>query len=262
MSGSGECRLKGLCIKASPLGENDRLITVLTDEQGIVRLAVPGARRPKSSLAAATPLTYLSLQIFGKRNLKSVRQIKILKSYSGLGKNIECLAAAQAITELTFLLVGNNDKQQNYLSCVLAHLDRLYLYEDSEKEEDIKILSMSIQSLIHLLAIGGINLPINHCCKTGESLIPPLGNWEWSCYYLPTEGFTSIEDPQYKLKINASEVALIQRLLFPELPIKSNGKLLGPKEVWLKILFIIETWISTQLEKDLSSLKMLRELYS
>ena len=43
MSGSGESRLKGLCIKASPLGENDRLITILTDEQGIVRLAVPGA---------------------------------------------------------------------------------------------------------------------------------------------------------------------------------------------------------------------------
>ena len=128
MSGSGECRLKGLCIKASPLGENDRLITILTDEQGIVRLAAPGARRPKSSLAAATPLTYLSLQIFGKRNLKSVRQIKILKSYSGLGKNIECLAAAQAITELTFLLVGNNDKQHNYLSCVLAHLDSCLLY--------------------------------------------------------------------------------------------------------------------------------------
>ena len=71
MFGSVERRLEGLCIKASPLGENDRLITVLTDEQGIVRLAVPGARRPKSSLAAATPLTYLSLQIFGKRNLKS-----------------------------------------------------------------------------------------------------------------------------------------------------------------------------------------------
>ena len=49
MSGSGECRLEGLCIKASPLGENDRLITILTDEQGIVRLAVPGARRPKSN---------------------------------------------------------------------------------------------------------------------------------------------------------------------------------------------------------------------
>jgi len=261
MSSSGGYILEGLCIKASPLGENDRLITILTEEEGILRLAVPGARRPKSSLAAATPLTYLSLQIFGKRNLKSVRQIKILKSYSGLGKNIECLAAAQAITELTFLLVGNNDQQQNYLSCVLAHLDRIYLHEVS-KEEDIKILSMSIQSLIHLLAIGGINLPIHHCCKTGDPIIPPLGNWKWSCYFLPNEGFSSIEDPQSNLRINASEVALIQRLLFPELPIKSNGELLGPKKVWLRILFIIETWITFQLEKDISSLKMLRELYS
>ena len=257
---SGERRLKGLCIKASALGENDRLITILTDELGIIRLAAPGARRPKSSLAAASPLTYLSLQVFGKRNLKSVRQINIIKSYCGLGKNIECLAAAQAITELTFLLVGNNDKQQNYLSCVLAHLDRIYLYE-AFKEDDIRILSMSIQSIIHLLAIGGINLPIQHCCKKGLAIIPPLGNWEWGCYFLPNEGFSTIEDSQSILTINASEVALIQRLLFPELPIKANGELLGPKKVWLKILFIIETWISTQLGKELSSLKMLRELY-
>ena len=257
---TGESRLEGLCIKASPLGENDRLITILTDDLGILRLAAPGARRPKSSLTSASPLTYLSMQIFGKRSLKSIRQIKIIKSYTGLGKNIETLAAAQAITELTFLLVGNNDKQQNYLSCVLAHLDRIYLYE-VPKEEDIKMLSMSIQSLIHLLAIGGINLPINHCCKTGSHIIPPLGDWEWECYYLPNEGFSTIEDSQSILKINASEVALLQRLLFPELPIKSNGELLGPKKVWLKILLIIETWISAQLDKELSSLKMMRELY-
>ena len=261
MSGSGECKLEGLCIKASPLGENDRLITILTDEKGIIRLAAPGARRPRSSLSAASPLTYLSLQVVGKRSLKKVSQIKIIKSYSSLGKNIECLAAAQAITELTFLLVGNNDKQQNYLSCVLAHLDRIYVYE-IPKEEDIKILSMSIQSLIHLLAIGGINLPVHHCCKTGCPIIPPLGNWEWECYYLPNEGFSTIKDSQSNIKINASEIALLQRLLFSELPIKSNGEILGPKKVWLKMLLIVETWIPAQLDKELSSLKMLRELYS
>ena len=258
---SSEIKIEGLCIKASPLGESGRLITVLTDEQGIIRLAVPGARRPKSSLAAATPLTYLSFQIFGKRSLKSVRQIKIIKSYNGLGKNIESLAAAQAITELTFLLVGNNDKQQSYLSSVLVHLNRIYAYEN-ENEADFKILSMSIQSLIHLLAIGGINIPVNFCCKTGEPIIPPLGNWEWECHYLPNEGFTTIKDAESILKVSASEIALLQRLLFPELPIKSNGELLGPKNVWLKILSILESWISAQLEKELSSLKILREFYT
>ena len=257
---SRESRIKGLCIKATPLGESGRLITVLTEEQGIIRLAAPGSRRPKSSLAAATPLTYLSFQIFGNRSLKSVRQIKIIKSYNGLGKNIECLAAAQAISELTFLLVGNNDKQQNYLSSVLIHLDRIYEY-NFDSEEDFKMLSMSIQSLIHLLALGGINLPVNFCCETGEPIIPPLGNWDWQCSFLPNEGFSTIQNTESFLKVNASEMALLQRLLFAELPIKSNGELLGPKKVWLRILSIIESWISTQLEKELSSLKMLREFY-
>ena len=64
------------------------------------------------------------------------------------------------------------------------------------------------------------------------------------------------------MKINASEVALLQRLIFPELPIKSNGELLGPKKVWLKVLLIIETWISAQLDKEISSLRILRELYT
>ena len=257
---SRESRLNGLCIKASPLGENDKLLTILTDELGIIRIAAPGARRPKSSLVGASPMTYLSLQIFGKKSLKSVRQVKIIKSYSGLGKNIECLAAAQAITELTFLLVGNNDKQQNYLSCVLAHLDRIYLYKNL-KEDDFTMLAMSIQSIIHLLAIGGINLPIHHCCKTGIAIIPPLGNWGWACHFLPNEGFSTVEDSQSTITINASEVALLQRLLFSELPIKSNGELLGPKKVWLKILSIIETWIPAQLERELNSLKMMREFY-
>ncbi len=257
---TGEIKLKGLCIKASPLGEYDRLITVLSDEQGIIRLAVPGARRPKSSLAAASPLTYLILQIFGKRNLKSVRQIKIIKSYNGLGKNIECLAAAQAITELTFLLVGNNDKQENYLSCVLAHLDRIYSYKVTNVE-DFRILSMSIQSLIHLLAIGGINLPVNFCCRSGNPISPPIGDWDWACHYLPKEGFSILKEEHSLLRMNASEMALLQRLIFPELPIKSNGELLGPKNVWLKIFLIVETWISAQLEKELSSLKMLKEFY-
>ena len=257
---SSEHILKGLCIKATPLGENDRLITILSEEKGISRFAAPGARRPKSSLAAATPLTFLELQIFGRKSLKTVRQLKILKSYNGLGKSIESLAAAQAITELTFLLVGNDDTQQNYLSTVLAHLDRIYDHKLT-LSTDLKILAMSLQSLLHLLAIGGLSLPVYYCFKTGKPIQPPVGNWDWACYFVPSEGFSSVEDTRSLLTLNASEIALMQRLLYPDLPIKSNGELLGPKEVWTKILHIFCTWIPFQLGKEISSLKILKELY-
>ena len=257
---SSENRLRGLCIKTSPLGENDRLITILSEEQGISRFAVPGARRPKSSLSSASPLTYLDLQIFGRKDLKTVRQLKIIKSYCGLGKNIECLATAQAITELTFLLVGNNDAQNNYLSTVLIHLDRVYEYK-IDSENDLKILSICLQSLIHLLTIGGLSLPVHFCFITGKRIQPPIGNWEWNCYFVPQEGFSLIEDNRKVIKINASEMALLQRLLFSELPIKSNGELLGPKKVWVKILSVVQYWIFSQLGKELSSLKILGDIY-
>ena len=257
---SNEKRLKGLCIKATPLGENDRLITVLSEEQGLSRFAVPGARRPKSSLASAAPLTLLEIQIFGKKNLKTVRQLKIIKSYSGLGKSIECLAAAQAITELTFMLVGNEDTQNNYLPTVLAHLDRFSEYKVSY-DSDPKILAMSIQSLMHLLAIGGLSLPLYYCCETGKPIRPPIGNWDWKCFFIPSEGFSIIEDARSLVNLNASEIALMQRLFLADLPIKSNGELLGPKEVWKKILKIFCTWIPAQLGKEISSLKILGEFY-
>lgn len=257
---STENRLKGLCIKSGPLGENDRLITILSEEEGISRFAVPGARRPKSTLASASPLTYLDLQIFGRKTLKKVRQLRIIKSYCGLGRNIETLSTAQAITELTFLLVGNNDAQHDYLSTVLIHLDRIYDYKN-ESENDLKILAMCIQSVMHLLAIGGLSIPVHFCYISGKRISPPVGDWEWNCYFVPDEGFTLLDDNRAVIKINASEMALLQRLLFSKLPIKSNGDLLGPKKVWKRILSIIEYWILSQLGKELSSLKILREIY-
>ena len=108
-------KIKGLSLKVGPLGENDRLLTILSAQEGIIRLAVPGARRPKSSLSATTPLTFLELQVGGKSGLRRVTQIKILKSYSKLGEDLETLAAAQVIAELSILLVGANDPQPGIL---------------------------------------------------------------------------------------------------------------------------------------------------
>ena len=45
---SPERRIKGLALKVGPLGEHDRLLTLLSDDVGLIRLAVPGARKPLS----------------------------------------------------------------------------------------------------------------------------------------------------------------------------------------------------------------------
>ena len=71
-----ERRLSGLALKVGPLGEHDRLLSLLVRQEGVTRVAVPGARRPKSSLAAAAPLTLLELQVGGRSGLSRVRQLR------------------------------------------------------------------------------------------------------------------------------------------------------------------------------------------
>ena len=103
-----ERTLVGLALKVGPLGEHDRLLSLLSDAEGVTRLAVPGARRPKSSLAAAAPLTLLELQVGGRSGLARVRQLRVLHSHAGLGRKLETLSAAQAFCDLC-LQMGRED---------------------------------------------------------------------------------------------------------------------------------------------------------
>ena len=253
---SGERRLTGLALKVGPLGEHDRLLTLLSDEAGVVRLAVPGARRPRSSLAAAVPLTLLDLQVVGRRSLQRVRQLRVLHNYSGVGQQLETLAAAQALAELAIALVSDSDPVRGLLDTVLVHLDNLEsLSRSSEPNADL-CLAMLVQAGVHLLALGGYGIPLQICCQTGAELVPPIGQWEWRCSLLPEEGLAIGSLPGATLQMNPSELALLQRLPRAELPRRRDGELMGPRPVWLKLLAILECWCRTHLPRPVRSLEM------
>ncbi len=248
-------KVKGLSLKVGPLGENDRLLTILSHEKGIIRIAIPGARRPKSSLAATSALTFLELHIRDKSKLPRAHQIKIVKSFSKLGEKLETLAAAQALTELSLLLVGTNDPQPEILQTILIHLERL----EKPEIEPLEVLANCVQSFVHLLALGGYGLPIQKCCKSDKDLIPPIGNWEWRCSLIANEGFAIGEANNSELSLNPSELALLQRLTRPPLPLTKAGTILGPLNVWMKLLLLIELWIETHLDRKINSLQILKK---
>jgi DNA repair protein RecO (recombination protein O) len=257
---SPEQRLEGLVLRSSPLGESDRLITVLSNEEGLIRLAAPGARKPKSSLAAAVPLAVLSLQVGGRSGLKRVRQLRVLRNFSHLAERLETLAAAQGLAEVALLLVPSGDAIEGLLEDLLVQLARLELVV-KEKQDSLEALAISVQGLTHLLALGGYALPLAECCRSGEPLDPPLGNWDWRCSLLPSEGFVIGAVPGAQMVLNASELALLQRLLRPALPRKRDGTLMGPESVWLRLLQLLELWCREHLNRSARSWRMLRQCF-
>ena len=249
-----ERRLEGLALKVGPLGEHDRLLSLLSESEGVTRLAVPGARRPKSSLAAAAPLTLLQLQVGGRSGLPRVRQLRVLRSFSELGRKLESLSAAQALCDLC-LQIAAQDPVEGLLAMLLLHLERL---EQRAQSQDL-VLAGTVQACVHLLTLGGYGLPLQSCCLTGKPLNPPLGQWEWRCSLLPEDGFAIDAQPGAALTMNPSELALLQRLIRPDLPRRRDGELMGPQAVWLRLLAVVERWIGEHLNRRSRALAMLRE---
>ena len=252
-----EQRLIGLALSCRPLGENDRLLTLLSEEQGLVRLAVPGARRPRSSLAAALPLTQLALQVGGRGGLRRVRQLRVLRSHGGLGQRLETLAAAQALSELCLRLVPEAAPAPGILTTLLLQLGRL---DDvvEERGERREALAIAVQGAVHLLALSGYALPLARCARSGAPLTPPLGDWTWRCSLLPSEGLAIGAIAGARVVLNASETALLQRLPRAAPPRRRDGELLGPEAVWLHLLSAVEVWCQEHLGQRCRAFPVLR----
>ena len=254
---SPDGRLEGLSLKCGALGENDRLLTLLSDAEGLSRLAVPGARRPRSSLAAAVPLSLLLLQVSGGSGLRRVRQLKVLRSFSQLAQRLETLAAAQALSELCLQLVPSGDGVAGVLDDLLMQLGRLELVV-KDQQDNLEALAITVQGSVHLLALGGYGLPLQSCARSGQALEPPLGNGDWRCSFLPNCGLVVGAEAGAVLVLNASELALLQRLPRPGLPRRQDGTLIGPVPVWLRLLQLVEVWWGEHLGRRCRSLSLLR----
>jgi len=248
--------LEGLVLSVRPLGEADRLLTLLSEEQGLTRLAAPGARRPKSSLAAAVPLSHLRLQIGGRSGLRRVRQLQVLRAYGALGERLVTLAAAQALAELAGQLAPAEAPATGILGALLLQLGRLDAVV-KEHSDSVEALAIAVQGCVHLLALGGYALPLQHCARSGQPLDPPVGDGNWRCSLLPAEGLAIGAIAGARVLLNASELALLQRLPRPHSPRRRDGGLLGPERVWRHLLELIGFWCEEHLGRRPRSFALL-----
>ena len=254
---TGEELLEGIALRCTPLGEQDRLLIVLSEAEGLTRLAVPGARRHRSSLAAAVPLARLRLQVSGRRGLRRVRQLQLVRSHGALGQRLETLSAAQGLAELCLALVPDGAPAPGMVSALELALNRLESVVE-ERSEAAEALAIAVQASVQLLALGGYALPLQSCVRTGAALHPPIGDWSWRCSFFAAEGLAIGAIVGAQQQFNASELALLQRLTRPAPPRRRDGGLLGPLPAWLRLLGLVEVWSREHLGRSPRAFRLLR----
>ena len=103
----GLYRVEALVLRVRPLGEADRVLTLLTRTEGKLQAVARGSRRPRSRLMGATqPLCHGRYLLMSGREMESVQQAQLVDhGLRPLREDLRRMAAASVTAELVDLLV-------------------------------------------------------------------------------------------------------------------------------------------------------------
>lgn len=116
----------GVVIRQTKVKENDLIITIFTKDFGVIRAAAKGARGFKNQRAAGTSLfAYSEFVLLPGKDLYRVQSCDLIESFYSLTSNIERLAFATYIADLTGYTVQEEEGTERLLS---LFLNTFYLF--------------------------------------------------------------------------------------------------------------------------------------
>ena len=154
-------KVKGLVIRTVDVKESDRLITIFTEEMGIVSAMARGARSLSSRQMSSTmQFCYSSFVLYRRGEHYWIKEAELIESFFGIRNSIEGLALAAYIAEvLNDIAVAEPEKD-------LLRLSLNSLYAISEKKYDLDKIKSAFE--IRAASIIGFMPDVLSCKFCGE----------------------------------------------------------------------------------------------
>lgn len=271
----------GIIIKGMPLGEADRLVTILTPDFGLLRAIAPGARKQQSQLRGRSELFVVNELMLSKgRSLDRITQAETITSYAGLSKDLGKLSASQYLAELVLGLGLSDHPQQELYHLFIEHLRRI---EQLAPNDYPAMVAHLAHAIFHLLAIAGIAPQFHTCCITQKTIFVNLDNHNWQIgFSCDAGGIVTLESDQdlvsepvitpkspTSVKVNTQlgivELTLLQHLGAKILP-NSSQILPGFLESnidqgWINVERVLRLYIQHHLGRNIRSATLIDSLY-
>ncbi|NJL45837.1 MAG: DNA repair protein RecO [Leptolyngbyaceae cyanobacterium SM2_3_12] len=276
----------GINLKAIPLGETDRLLTILTPDVGLVRAVAPGSRKHQSRLGGRSDLFVVNdwLIVKGKR-LDKLIQAETIRTFPGLSQNLGRLTASQYLAEIVLFTALSDCPQKDLFHLLIEHLERL------ESSPSGALLAALSHGIYHLLALAGVAPEVHRCCLTQVEIVPNLLDPAWSVEFdteagglvrpqgdekdrpNPTLSSSGRPLPQVRTRqgrytgqkpgslwLTATDVALLQQLSKPELittvPLtfpSLTSETFKTQELWSRIERLLREYAQGYFERPIRS---------
>lgn len=110
----------GLVLREVNVGENDKMLTLLTPEKGRIGVMAKGTRSVKSKVLATAQLyTYGNYEIYEKGDFKWLRGGSVTEGFYGIRNEIEKLSLATYIADVACELSGEDESAFDLLRMTL-----------------------------------------------------------------------------------------------------------------------------------------------
>ncbi len=132
--------VEALVIREMKIGESDRLVTLLSAKQGIIKAFASGAKNIKSKKGSATSLlTYGSFTIKNKNGSLRIYEATPINVFFGAGSDIEILSLSQYFCELAGEFSVADNQNTELLRLILNSLH--FLTENKRNPSLIKAIT-------------------------------------------------------------------------------------------------------------------------
>jgi DNA repair protein RecO (recombination protein O) len=157
--------VKGLIIREQTVGESDRLVTLLSDEFGLIKAFVRRAKSYKNqNLSATTLFAYSEFKLYKGKDAYVIDNAVPIEIFFELRQDIERLSLAQYFAQLTYFLGAEEQPSFEMLRLILNALHLL-----CKGNKDLRLIKAAVE--MRMLCLGGYMPNILACyrCGTYES---------------------------------------------------------------------------------------------
>lgn len=164
----------GIVIRVRNFQEADKIVVLLTREEGKVEAVARGARRPRSRLSAATQLfSRLRAQLFSGKSLDTLSQAEIVESFRHLREDLVRMAYATYACELMDALLP---ERQRHEAPYLLLLTSLHLFNEPDLPPEPLLRAYELK----LLSMLGFRPSLTACVGCGTEAVQQNGSVRFS----------------------------------------------------------------------------------
>ncbi len=158
----------GIVLKASPVGESDLAVSLLTEDRGVISAFAKSARRPKSRLhAGSCVFSYGAFTFFEGSSALKLTECDVRETFFDLRNDITVLSCAQYLCELTLRLAPKETPARDILRLLLNTLHFM-----TKPERNPLVLKSVFE--MRFASLSGYMPDLVACAECGEFESDPM----------------------------------------------------------------------------------------